>query len=112
GTYGANPPAETISDFVNTLNSSLININASIYKTTSIKITSTTELNGSIAIPVVAGPIASIFAQTQLQLGNPPLIANRVSDKSLMTFPKLTTPTPSVDTPTVVWLDRQIYTNQ
>jgi len=110
GTFGNNPPSDSISDFVLNLNNKLINVNATIFKTNSIKLTSNTELNGSIAVPVSAGPMSSIFLEKDIQVGNAPLIANRVSSKSLISYFK---PTPPISN-TVgygVWLNRQIWTD-
>lgn len=107
GVYTSNPPADTITDFANTLNSALLNVNASIFKSNSVKLTSTTELNGSIAIPVSVGLMLAIFPVTALQTGNPPLIANRASSKSLMSYFK-----PTATVSANVWLNRQTYTDQ
>ena len=107
GSYTNNAAADPITDFVNTLNSTLINVNASIFKTNSIKLTSNTELNGSIAIQVSSGPMVNVFAETNLQVGNPPLIANRVSSKDLVSYFRPTHPIA-----TNVWLSRQTADDQ
>ena len=105
GIFTANPAAATISDIINTFNIQLTNVIASTFRSNSIKLTSTTELNGSIAIPVSVANASVLFkATTSAQLGTPPLIANRVSSKDLFTFFKRSSPVT-----TNVWLGREIY---
>jgi uncharacterized phage protein gp47/JayE len=107
GSYVSNPPSASISDVVNSLSSDLINVKASVYQSSHIKLTSTTENNGSIAIPVSIGNAAVLFAETSsAQTGNPPHIANRVSSKDLVSFFKTSQPIS-----TNVWLNRNIYTD-
>lgn len=108
GSFVSNPPAEPISGVVNSLNNDLIGVRARIFKSSSIKITSTSETNGSIAIPVSIGNASLLFAETEVeQKGNPSHIANRTSDKTLSSLFKRTTPTN-----TNVWLNRYTYTDQ
>lgn len=105
GTFTGNPPAASISDIVTSLNDDLLGVKTSIFKSNSIKITSATENDGSIAIPVSMGFCSALFQETQsAQLGNPSHIANRVSDKDLVSFFRRTAPVS-----TNVWLDRQTY---
>lgn len=107
GTYVNNPPAEPISGIVESINTDLLNVLATVFKSNSIKITSTTETGGSIAIPISIGNCSVIFAETQIeQEGNPAHIANRVSDKALVGFFKRSTPVS-----TNVWLGRHTYTD-
>lgn len=107
GTYVSNPPAEPISGITASLNKDLLGVKASIFKSSSIKMTSNSETGGSIAIPVSIGNASSLFAQTSAaQAGNPPHIANRISDKSMLSLFKRTTPTN-----TNVWLDRHTYSD-
>lgn len=107
GTYVSNPPAETISNVVDSLNSRLINVKASIYKSNSIKLTSSTETDGSIAIPVCIGNAAVLFTETSsAQYGNPPHIASRTSDRNLISMFKRTSPV-GVN----VFLGRHTYTD-
>jgi uncharacterized phage protein gp47/JayE len=107
GSYAANPPAETISDLVASINTSILGVRATIFRSNSIKITSTTEDGGSISLPIVVGNAASLFTQTDsAQFGNPSHIANRVSDKSLFGMFRR-----SLATATNVWLDRHTYTD-
>ena len=109
GEYVINPAAALITDIVKSLNTDLLNVKASIYNTTAIKITSTTERGGSIAVPVVTPQMSTLFASTQhAQLGNPPLLANLVSSKDLVSSFKRTTP---VTGPLAVWLGRYTYSD-
>ena len=85
GVYVTNPPAALITDIVKSLNTDLINVKASIYNSNSIKMTSTTEQGGSIAVPVAVSNASLLFTETKhAQFGNPPLIAHRVSSKDLV----------------------------
>jgi hypothetical protein len=103
----ANPAAASIDSIIASLNNDLINVKASIYHTTSIKITSTTENGGSIAVPVATPQAQALFATTATaQLGNPPQIANLVSNRDLVSLFKRTTPTALN-----VWLGRYTYTD-
>jgi uncharacterized phage protein gp47/JayE len=105
GSYVGNPAAEPITNIVASLNKDVVGVKASIFKSSSIKITSTAEDGGSIALPVSVGNMSGIFAETTVvQSGNPSHIANRTSDKSLFTYFKRTTPTQ-----TNVWLGRDAY---
>ena len=107
GEYVINPAAALITDVVSSLNTDLLNVKASIYNTTAIKITSTTERDGSIAVPVVTPQMSTLFAATQhAQLGNPPLLANLVSSKDLVSSFKRTTPVSAN-----VWLGRYTYSD-
>lgn len=107
GSYLTTPPAEPINGVIESLNRDLICVKASIYRSKQIKITSTTERGGSIAIPVSVGNAYVVFPETtSAQLGNPPHIATRVSDKMLFSMFKRTTPTS-----TNVFLDRHVYTD-
>jgi uncharacterized phage protein gp47/JayE len=91
--FTSNPPAASISDIVSSFNKNLINIAGSAYQTNAVKITSTTEVNGSIAIPVVVGNATSLFTATIVaQLGNPSPVANVVSSKSLLTHFRFSLP--------------------
>jgi uncharacterized phage protein gp47/JayE len=106
GTFTPNPPLASLNDIVNSINDDLINVLATVWESNSVKITSTTELNGSIAIPVVMGSNAiALFKSTPLaQFGNPPLTASLVSSKSLLTHFKID-PTTNKNT----FLNRQTF---
>lgn len=107
GAYLTNPPAEPITGVVASLNRDLAGVLASIYKSNSIKLTSSTERGGSIAIPVSMGNAALTFSETtSAQLGNPPHVATRTSDKSLVGMFKR-----SIATGLNVFLGRHIYSD-
>jgi len=107
GSYLDNPPAEPISGVIDSLNSDLAGVLATLYKSNSIKITSTSEKNGNIAIPVSISNASVIFEETSTaQTGNPAHVATRVSDKSLVGMFKRTNPTT-----TNVFLDRHVYSD-
>jgi uncharacterized phage protein gp47/JayE len=106
GEFTSPPAAATLANIVATLNSGLENVIASVYQSKMIKLTSTTELGGSIAIPVVVGGATGLFTATLVaQDGNLPLIANRVSQKDLFTYFKRTKPVSGTN----VWLGRETY---
>ena len=108
GSYLSNPPSTPITDIINSLNKDVTNVTASLYKSNSIKITSTTEKDGSISIPISIGNAASVFSETSSsQFGNLPHIATKTSDKSLISLFKRTIPT-DVN----VFLGRHVYTDQ
>ena len=108
GSYLVNPAAESINNVIDSLNIKLIGVKASLFRSKYIKLTSTTENSGSIAIPVANGNASTLFEETsEMQSGNPPHIANKVSDKTLSSFFKRTTPVSSN-----VWLDRSTYTDR
>ncbi len=106
GVFTPNPAVASLTDIVNSINNNLINIEATIYESNSIRVTSTTELNGSIAIPVIMGTNAlALFVSTPTaQFGNSPLVASIVSSKSLLTYFKIN-PTTIDNT----WLNRQTF---
>lgn len=107
GSYLDNPPAEPITGVVESLNTDLAGVLATIYKSNAIKITSTTERGGSIAIPVATANASVVFSETQnAQFGNPPHVATRTSDKALVGMFKRTTAVG-----TNVFLGRHTYTD-
>ena len=91
GTFTPTPLVASLNDIVNSINDNLIDVLAVVYESNSIKITSTTENGGSIAIPVIMGINArALFTSTPLALfGNQPLTASIVSSKSLLTHFKI-----------------------
>lgn len=107
GTYLNNPPSEPLTGVVASLNKDIAGVTASVYRSNSIKITSNTERDGSIAVPIITGNALAIFTETiNAQFGNPPHVATRVSTKSLTSIFKRSAPTS-----TNVWLDRHTYTD-
>jgi uncharacterized phage protein gp47/JayE len=115
GTFTSIPATASIQDIVDSFNDNIVNIKASIFKTNSVKLTSTTEEDGSFAIPVSVGRAALVFdSQGEEQKGNPSHIANRTSSKDVAAMFKRTEPT-ATDAEgvsgKVVWLDRVQYTD-
>lgn len=83
------PAAATLTELETSLNDGIQGAKASIFRTNSIKLTSTTEDSGSLAIPVSIGRASAIFMATEsTQLNNSPLVANKVSDKDMIGFIK------------------------
>lgn len=84
------PTDASLDDLTASINTSLLGVKASIFRTNSVKITSATEDTGSIAIPVVSGAITAVFEATDnVQTNNSPLIANKVSNKDMLGFLKM-----------------------
>lgn len=107
GSYLNNPPAEPITGVVSSLNEDLAGVLATIYKSNSIKLTSTTEHGGSIAIPISISNASVVFTETEsAQFGNPPHVATRTSDKDLVGLFKR-----SAAVGTNVFLDRHIVSD-
>jgi uncharacterized phage protein gp47/JayE len=105
GSYLPTPASASLKDVVASLNNDLMNVKGSIFKTSSIKTTSTTENGGSIGAPVSVGNMSLVFPTAQAnQFGNQSHVASRVSDKDLLSLFKRTAPTS-----TNVWLDRFRY---
>lgn len=117
--HGSNvttPASASITDILNDIKNNTVNVAPSLYKTSSVKVSSTTETDGSIFMPVSIGKATSMFeTQQPKETGNPPHIANKVSDSdTAATFFKRTEPTKS-DAEGVsgklVWLDRVQYSD-
>jgi uncharacterized phage protein gp47/JayE len=107
GSYLTNPPSEPITGVIASFNKDLQGILATIYKSNAIKITSATENGGNIAIPVSIGSASVIFSETaNIQSGNPSHVATRISNKTMFSMFKRTTPT-DVN----VFLNRHIYSD-
>lgn len=115
GSFTAVPATASIQDIVSSFNDNIVNIKASIFKTNSIKLTSTTEEDGSIATPVSVGRAVLLFeSQGGENTGNPSHIANRTSSKDIASMFKRTEPTSSDAEGVVgktVWLDRVQYSD-
>lgn len=104
--YISNPASTTLNDLVESVHAATVGVRASIFQTNSVKITSNTETNGSIAIPVSVGRISAIYAPTEsVKLNDIPLIANKTSSKDLLGFIKFKQPIVSQNT----YLDRAVY---
>jgi len=88
--YLDNPTAASLDDLTDSINTALVGVKASIFRTNSVKITSTTEDGGSIAVPVTCGAISAVFTVTEeVQTNNTPLIANKVPTKDMLGFIKM-----------------------
>lgn len=88
--YLDNPIAASLDDLTQSINTALVGIKTSIFRTNSVKITSATEDTGSIAIPVSSGNISTVFpATSSAQANNAPLIANKVPTKDMLGFIKM-----------------------
>lgn len=88
--YLDNPTAASLDDLTQSINTALIGVKASIFRTNSVKVTSATEDVGSIAVPVSSGSISAIIPATDsVQTNNSPLIANKVSTKDMLGFIKM-----------------------
>lgn len=108
GSFVDNPPSEPIQGIVDSLNEKLVNVVASVFKTNSIKLTSSTEEGGSIAIPVSVGNAKLLFTPPiERQEGNPSHVANRRPDKDFISIFERTDPV-NIN----VWLDRFTYTDK
>jgi uncharacterized phage protein gp47/JayE len=87
------PAAATISNIVNHIDTNLLNVRSSIWKASSIKNTSATEANGSIASPVSIGNAQAIFEPYgQRQEGNQSHVANRIMNQQGLSFFKRSIP--------------------
>lgn len=101
------PASASLQEIIDSLNTELLNVKGSIFKTKSFKITSTTENDGSIAIPVSIGKVANVIASKQGSIyGNPSNVGTKISDKDLVSGFRRTAPIKLN-----VWLDRYIYTD-
>ena len=114
GIFTPTPAAASLQDIVTSFAKNLVNIDASIFQTSSLKLTSSTEAGGSIAIPVSVGRSENLYVSGGSAVdGNQSHIANVISEKSLAaSFFKPTTPTDTnADgvTGKAVWLDRVTY---
>lgn len=107
GSMTPNPAVATISDVINSFKNNIEGINASIFRTNYIKLTSITEEGGSIAIPVSIASAAQLFiGGTSEQSGVSSHIANKVEEIDAISTFERTTPTNSN-----IWLDRYVYSD-
>lgn len=107
GTYTSNPASAGLNDIISSFEENLVNVVASIFKTNSIKLTSTTEAGGSIAVPVSVGNASLLFSTRQgAQEGNQSQIANRSTIGAAASYFKRTQPSN-----TDIWLGRYVYTD-
>jgi len=107
GTMTAIPVASPIEDVVDSINDNIKGVIASVFRTNFIKLTSSTEEDGSVAIPVSIGFASQLFITgSSQQEGTQSHIANRIPEIDTTTIFERTTPTN-----TNVWLDRYTYTD-
>jgi len=114
GTFVSTPASVQIQELVDSFNDNLINTKSAVFKTNSIKLTTTTEDGGTIATAAGSGNAIALFDLFNEQTGTLGFIASRTSNKDFTSFFKRTGPT-SVDAEGVVgksvWLDRVQYTD-
>lgn len=85
--YVSNTVPITLQQMVSSFDNDLANVKGSIFKTNSIKATSTTENDGAIAIPVSVGKLSFIFDTKQgSELGNQSHVASRISSADMLTW--------------------------
>lgn len=84
------PASTSLSQLTDSINNNLTNVKASVYKTNSVKVTSATEENGSIALPVSVGQASLVFnGFIGSQTGNPSHAAAMVTTKDLISSIRL-----------------------
>lgn len=82
-----NAAAATVPDIIDSINNNTFNVRASIFRTNQIKITSSTEEGGSIAIPVITGNVARLFSGVTTERdGEFSHIANKKPQKDFLTY--------------------------
>ena len=112
GTFVTTPASAPIQDIVDSFDDNLVNIDASIFKTNSIKLTSNTEEDGTISTAAGSGNALALFDLLGQQEGNLSHIANRSANKDFVAYFKRTAPT-DTDADGVsgktVWLNRVTY---
>lgn len=105
GSYTSSPAAANIQEVVASINSSIKNVEAKVFRTNYIKLMSSTEGNGSIAVPISIGAASQVFLTGQGQVsGTQSHIASRVPQKDALTIFKRSEPVSEN-----VWLDRHVY---
>ena len=105
GSFTTTPAAATLTDIVDSINNNLRNVRASVYRTNSIRITSSTEEGGTIAIPVSIGSATTLYTTGgELQEGNQSHIANKQPEKDVLSIFRRTDPIST-------YLDRFTYTD-
>lgn len=108
GTMTANPASAPLENVVNSLNENIRGVNARVFRTNFIKMTSATEEGGSIAVPVSVGNCPTqLFATGGTQVtGTASHIANKIQETDTFSIFQRTTPSN-----TNIWLDRYTYTD-
>ena len=116
GAFLTTPAAGTVQAIVDSINADITNITATVYKTNSVKMSSSSETDGSITLPLSVSNATTVFETAQeRQIGNPSHIAHKVTNKDAFTFFKRTSPTDVAAGGTAnreVWLGRHTYGDQ
>jgi len=108
GSYLPAPATASLKDIATSLSNDIVNVKSSIFKTTSLKTTSSTENGGAICTPVSIGNASLAFPTARSnEFGNQSHIASSVNEKDLFSFFKRTQPVSQN-----VWLDRFSYSSQ
>jgi len=85
--------SESLSDIVDSLNSQTINIKSSVYQGNRIKVTSSTENGGSIAVAIVTGKASSYWTVDSVaSYGNYSHTAVKTNDINVSSFFRRTSP--------------------
>ena len=107
GSYLSVPYSASLQDIIVSMKSHLQNVLPTIYRTNSLKLTSTSENDGSICIPVSSGRASVIFeTQQNNKFGNVSHIAAKQISKDLISIFKRTTPYTNN-----VFLNRYVYSS-
>jgi uncharacterized phage protein gp47/JayE len=115
GTFTPTPASAPIQDVVDSFNDNLVNVTASIFKTNSVKVSSTTEDGGSFSTPISIGNSTLLFdSAVGEQKGNPSHIANKIASSDIVSLFKITPPTNTNSDGVAgktVFLDRYTYSD-
>lgn len=82
------PAAASIADVLQSIEKTITNIDAAAFKTSSIKTTSASETEGSIAVLGTTGTASAVFPVINAQAGNQSHIAHKTTSKDLLSYPK------------------------
>lgn len=82
------PATASINDIIKSLDDTTVNIDASVFKTSKLKTSSSTETGGSIAILANSGTASAVFPITPVQSGNQSHVAHKVTSKDLTSYPR------------------------
>ena len=88
GASTTTPAAASIAEIIESIASTLVNVKSSIYKTSSIKSSSTSESDGSLAALGASGTAGIIFPQTNASASNQSHIAHKTTAKDMISYPK------------------------
>lgn len=93
GTFVSTPASVKIQELVDSFNDNLVNTITTVFKTSSLKLTSTTEDGGSIATAAGSGNALALFELLNQQEGTLGFVASRVANKDFTSYFKRTIPT-------------------